>query len=86
MVEPSDANPDRSVRVFGSLDRASWECVLSWRKDAWPSPLFQNGNASFPDGTNSSGVLAVSTIAVREADIVTTLWHVEPRPATSPRA
>ena len=38
---------------------------------------FQYGNAIFPDGDNSSNILAATTIAVRGDDLTTTLWEVE---------
>jgi len=76
MVEPSEVNRDRTVCVFGSLDGEYWHRGLSWRKDAWPMGLFQYGNAFLPDGDNNNGLLAVSTIAVANGDLVTGLWRV----------
>jgi hypothetical protein len=38
--------------------------------------LFQYGNAFFPDGNNSTDVLAVTTVAVKGSDFETTLWQI----------
>jgi len=76
MVEPSTVNPDRNVRIYGSLHRAEWRSLLTWRKDRWPMGLFQYGNAFLPDGNNTSGILAVSTVAVESADLETSLWRL----------
>ena len=78
MVEPSSVNVDRTVAVFGSADGRSWQRALSWTKDSLPMGLFQYGNAFLPDGQNASDVLAVSTVAVRGADLQTGLWRVKP--------
>ena len=69
-------NRDRAVCVFGSRDGEYWHRALSWRKDTWPMRFFQYGNAFLPDGNNNSGLLAVSTIAVANGDLVTGLWRV----------
>jgi len=76
MVEPSRANFERKVSVWGSSDGRQFTELPSWRKDAWPMRLFQYGNAFFPDGNNLSGLLAVTTVAVKHADCETTLWRV----------
>lgn len=78
MVEPSAANRDRQVRVYGSLDGDHWRAILQWKKDGWPMKLFQYGNAILPDGKNTSGVLAVTSLAVTPGDLETTLWRVTP--------
>jgi hypothetical protein len=39
--------------------------------------LFQYGNALLPDGLNTSAVLAVSTVAVEQSDLETSLWRVD---------
>jgi hypothetical protein len=77
MVEPSAANPDRVVRIFGG-DGANWRPLLAWKKDRWPMRFFQYGNAFLPDGENSTPYLAVTTIAVESEDMVTSLYAVEP--------
>jgi hypothetical protein len=77
MVEPSAANPDRFVRIFGG-DGANWRPLLAWKKDRWPMRFFQYGNAFLPDGENSTPYLAVTTIAVESEDMVTSLHAVEP--------
>jgi hypothetical protein len=76
MVEPSSVNLERTVNVFGSADGKQWQSVLSWSKDGWPLGLFQYGNAFLPDGNNTSGLLAMSTIAVAKGDLETGLWRV----------
>jgi len=76
MVEPSRTNFERKVSVWGSSDGRQFTELLSWRKDPWPMGLFQYGNAFFPDGNNASGLLAVTTVAVKHADCETTLWRV----------
>lgn len=73
MVEPSPVNPDHKVRVYGTCNGPDWHCLLEWKKDIWP-PMFQYGNAFFPDGKNESGVLALSTTAVQGADQQLSLW------------
>jgi hypothetical protein len=76
MVEPSQTNASREVCVHGSADGVRWQRLLAYRKDAWPMNLFQYGNAFVPDGRNTSGLLAVSTVAVEQADLETSLWRV----------
>jgi hypothetical protein len=78
MVEPSDVNRDRHVRIYGSTGASSWQPVLAWQKDRWPMGLFQYGNAFLPDGNNTTPYLAVTTIAVRSDDMVTSLYSVAP--------
>lgn len=75
-VEPSDTNRDRHVRIYGSADQLHWEHVLEWKKDTWPMGLFQYGNAFLPDGHNTTNLLAVTTIAVTEGDLETTIWRL----------
>ena len=50
---------------------------MQWQKDGWPIGLFQYGNALLPDGQNTSGMLAVNTIAVDRADLETSLWRID---------
>ncbi|HZQ93705.1 MAG TPA: hypothetical protein VFA67_01770 [Candidatus Sulfotelmatobacter sp.] len=78
MVEPSDVNRDRTVRVYGSKpdDPEHWDSPLSWQKDRWPMKFFQYGNAFFPGGNNSTPYLAVTTIAVQSDDLVTSIYSV----------
>jgi hypothetical protein len=67
MVEPSEVNRDRTVRVYGAEVKSSdsWLPLLEWKKDPLPMRLFQYGNAFLPGGENSTPFLAVSTIAVQ---------------------
>jgi hypothetical protein len=76
MAEPSKANPDRSVRVYGAdiSNPGVWQPLLEWRKDSLPMGLFQYGNAFLPDGRNTTPFLAVSTIAVHSDDMVLSLY------------
>ena len=76
MVEPSQVNRDRNVRIYGadSADPDKWEALLCWRKDALPMALFQYGNAFLPDGENTTEFLALSTSAVKSEDSVLSLY------------
>jgi hypothetical protein len=76
MVEPSAVNRDRHARLYGALNGIDWHPLLSWKKDAWPPRFFQYGNVFLPDGNNTSGVLALSTIAVQPGDLDTSVWSV----------
>jgi hypothetical protein len=76
MIEPSEANPSRNVTLYGSADGARWDALAQWRKDRWPMKYFQYGNASLPDGENSTDLLAITTIAVEHADLETSIWKV----------
>ena len=76
MVEPSAVNTERTVQLYGSRDGQTWQSLLQWQKDLWPMGLFQYGNALLPDGWNTIGMLAVSTVAVRHADQQTSLWRL----------
>src|SRR6185437_9487485 len=76
MIEPSVANPSRNVSLYGSADAARWDALAQWRKDHWPMKYFQYGNAFLPDGENATDLLAVTTIAVENADLETSIWKV----------
>ena len=76
MVEPSLANSDRHVHLYGSVDGFHWHSVLQWKKDRWPMRLFQYGNAFLPDGRNTTDLIAVTTIGVTDADLETALLRV----------
>ena len=78
MVEPSAVNVEGNVNLYGSRDGQSFQRLVQWQKDGWPMGLFQYGNALLPDGQNTSGLLAVSTVAVKHADQTTSLWRVDP--------
>lgn len=75
MVEPSNVNRTRNVKLVGSSNGTDWEQVASWPKDHWSMQLFQYGNAFLPNGDNTTDLLAATTIAVRGADCVTTIWR-----------
>lgn len=40
-VEPSRVNQDRQASLYGSVDGANWERLVSLRKDGWQTGLFQ---------------------------------------------
>jgi hypothetical protein len=77
MIEPTEVNRDPHARIYGSADGQNWQNPLAWRKDIWPKGLFQFGNVLLPDGSNTSNVLALTTIAVQTDDLQTSLWSVE---------
>ncbi len=76
MVEPSAANSEHNVCVYGSPDGVQWKRILQRKKDRWPMGLFQYGNAFLPDGNNTSNLLAVTTIAVEQSDLETGIWRI----------
>jgi hypothetical protein len=76
MIEPSIANPDRHVRLNGSRAGGPWRSLLAWKKDHWSMRFFQYGNAILPDGQNSTDYLAITTVAVEDADLTTTIFRV----------
>ena len=78
MIEPSEVNADRLVRVYGAnLEKPEqWQSLLTWEKDAWPMGLFQYGNVFLPDGNNSTRYLALTTAAVKSEDAVTSIYSV----------
>jgi hypothetical protein len=75
MVEPSKVNLRREVTLFGSINGENWNQLAAWKKDAWSEKYCQYGNAFIPDGENHTEFLAVSTIAVKNADLQTTIWR-----------
>ena len=77
MVEPSAANRDRSVRIFGGSGGSDFLPLLGWQKDRWPMRFFQYGNAFLPDGENSTPYLALTTIAVKSDDMTTSLYAIQ---------
>ncbi len=76
MVEPSEVNPDRKVRIYAAGVAAPhlMSSLLEWKKDRWPMGLFQYGNAFLPDGNNTTRFLAVSTVAVESEDMSTHIY------------
>jgi hypothetical protein len=82
MVEPSEVNRDRGVRIYAADINApkAWQPLLSWKKDPLPMGLFQYGNAFLPDGNNTTQFLAVSTIAVQSGDLCTSLYPLRSTP------
>ena len=76
MVEPSSVNLRRDATLFGSVHGERWNELAAWEKDSWSEKFFQYGNAFLPDGDNHTDYLAVSTIAVKNADLQTTIWRI----------
>jgi hypothetical protein len=82
MVEPSNVNRDRHVRVYGGTTRnggsQGWHQLLAWQKDRWPMGLFQYGNAVMPDGENTTPFLALTTVAIQSDDMATSIYSIGP--------
>jgi len=76
MIEPSTINLERDVNLYGSPDGDYWQEISQGKKDRWPMRFFQYGNAFLPDGNNTTRYLAVTTIALENASVETTLWRV----------
>ena len=77
MIEPSDANSSRNIALYCSADGTRWDALAQWRKDRWPMKFFQYGNAFLPDGENSTDILAVTTVAAKNADLEMSIWKVD---------
>lgn len=45
----------RDVTVWSSADGERWERFAVFRKDRWPTPLFQHGQVLFPGGPGTPG-------------------------------
>jgi hypothetical protein len=76
MAEPSAVNSENDVMLLGSHEGQTWRQVLKWKKDLWTMGLFQYGNVLLPDGKNTTGLLALTTVAVEQADLETTIWRM----------
>jgi hypothetical protein len=76
MVEPSVINSSCHVELYGSREGVDWQHLQHWKKDRWPMGLFQYGNAFLPDGKNTTGLLATTTVAVERSDMETSVWQV----------
>lgn len=77
MIEPSAVNLDRTVSVYGSADDAAWPRLQSWKKDRWSEKLFQYGNAFLAAGSNTTDLVAATSIAVEGHDMEASLWQME---------
>jgi hypothetical protein len=64
------------VELYGSREGVDWQHLQHWKKDRWPMGLFQYGNAFLPDGKNTTGLLATTTVAVERSDMETSVWQV----------
>jgi hypothetical protein len=76
MAEPTLVNERRKIQIAGSCDGREWNTLLTWKKDFWPMGYFQYGNVIFPDGNNTTCVLAATTIGVMDDDLTASLWVV----------
>ncbi len=83
MIEPSAVNLDRSVGLYGGAEGTSWQRLQSWKKDFWSMKLFQYGSAFLAGGSNSTNLLALTTIAVEGHDLEASFWSVEARSASA---
>jgi hypothetical protein len=79
MAEPSEVNSSRRVSLYAGREPGTWKRLSSWAKDAWPMRLFQYGNAFLPTGDNPSDYLAVTTVAVKDDDLVTSIYNLRGR-------
>jgi hypothetical protein len=75
IAEPSVVNSSSEVSIFGGSHHLEWKALATWRKDRWPMKFFQYGNAFLPGGDNNTDLLAVTTVAVKGADLCTTIWR-----------
>lgn len=76
MIEPSEFNVERDVHVYGGGESYAWTSLCSWKKDFLPMRFFQYGNVIMPDGENTSGLLALTTVAVQNGDFQTTILRI----------
>lgn len=76
MVEPSDINRTQESHLYGSPNGSNFQSLLRWQKDRWPMRFFQYGNIFLPDGNNTTNFLALTTIAIKSADLETTIWKI----------
>lgn len=76
MIEPSQVNPSRTVRLYGGDRETPWRALLEWKKDHWPMRFFQYGNVFLPDGDNVTNYLGLTTVAVAGDDCVTSIFEL----------
>src|SRR5438477_4330772 len=76
MVEPSKINSNQQVQLYGGRESGPWRSLHAWNKDPWPMRFFQYGNAFLPSGLNTTTLLAVTTVAVQQDDLVTHIFEV----------
>lgn len=74
MVEPSNVNRSSEARLYGNLHGSGWTPLLEWKKDCWSMRWFQYGNIVLPDGHNTSGLLAITTVALQGGGLQTSIW------------
>jgi hypothetical protein len=75
MVEPSSVNRSSVSQLYGNLHGSGWAPLLGWKKDRWPMRWFQYGNIILPDGPNTSGLLAITTVALKGGGLQTSIWR-----------
>ncbi|MBN86242.1 MAG: hypothetical protein CL885_01830 [Dehalococcoidia bacterium] len=81
-VEPSDVNTTKYTSLKFSENGHTWNNLVSWKKSALPSKLFQFANISLPTGNNSSGFLAATGISVAHEHMTTHIWEIQKRKTT----
>jgi hypothetical protein len=79
MVEPSDVNRTQESHIYGSPNGSHFQSLLHWKKDSWPMRFFQYGNIFLPDGNNETNFLALTTVALQNTDLQTTIYKVSTR-------
>lgn len=74
-VEPSSVNPDRSARLFASLDGDAWSEVAAFRKDRLSFRYFQFGTIVLPSaGPASSAMFSGQAIAGLDDQVRIVSW------------
>lgn len=76
-VEPSNVNLTKYTSLKFSDNGHTWENIVSWKKSALPSKLFQFANISLPTGNNSSSFLAATGISVANEHMTTHIWEIQ---------
>ncbi len=65
-AEPSEINDHRHSFIWGSKNGCEWKRIICYKKDCFPSKLFQYGQIFFPAGTNSSATLWYTPFATQD--------------------
>jgi hypothetical protein len=76
MVEPSETNRAQESHLYGSPTCSNFQSLIHWQKDRWPMGFFQYGNIFLPDGNNATNLLALTTIASKNADLETGIFKI----------
>ncbi|MFC1692655.1 hypothetical protein ACFL1R_04035 [Candidatus Latescibacterota bacterium] len=56
-LEPSKINKSQDACIWGTFDGEIWKSITHFRKDIWPTTLFQFGQVLFPVIENNNGYL-----------------------------